>query len=1208
MKKNIKRKLMPTILSACMLTTTFLPMNMIQAKETENAAYKMEAIVTGSKSYEGYGPEKAYDGLCDDDNRWAANVTGKAELNFEFKQPITFTKLKVVESYREFYNRLAAVEVLISDNGKDYRSLKTFTGLRDNNPVRAEFLGNKSRDTVEHLKLDQSITTNYVKLILDGQDKEININEVLFVNEHLEENNPLKEQIKKAMNINVRDSKAQDVKALHEEIEKAKSVLNSESYTKEQETQAITNLEAAINKVKTSRLEGNLALHKEVTANSVYSEGDVVYYDYDQNKAVDGNFGTRWATEPKHGPFELIVDLGQETMFNQIVFYETDEFKGRLGQCKIEVSNDKNQWTSWYENKNVNTSIVSAVQTPNKYRYIKASFLLKDGNSQGLNIDEFAVYYDEKAITYNYDLKYTGEKATIDPNWIKPESSNKASIQQLRKQEMKYGMFIHYGVNTFTDNYWGFGDEEPSVFNPDPTTYNPEEWVKTAWEAGMNYIVLITKHHDGFALFDTQYSDYKVTNNGHPETNFDVVAKTAEACKKYGIKLGLYYSIWDQHWDNTHPLSNYTSQSERDHDYAIFANNQIDELMSNYGEVCELWIDGGWEKETSRWEYERIYDTVKRKNPNCQMSVNLTLGNTPIANLKGGEEIVNFPSDFKLYDGQDTSPNGDPKVFNYQGKEYYLPFEGTFIIGNEWFWNSHSRQDNMREKDPQKIVEWYNKYVNQKNTLVVNIPPSNKGVQTQHEINFIYDAANRLNIARGNARNNKDASESVVEIRYVTTDGSIAASTECLYGKAGEAYTVTPNAKLADLDYTLVKEPTNATGTFGNEKIVVEYVYNDDMLHTLDEADYSKVDAAIAKAEALTKEDYVDFTKVEEAIANVTRGLDVTKQSEVDAMAVAIETAIKNLEVKVAIEPMYMSATLNDKVSMNVYLAIDQSVLHDENAYVEFKVNDTTKRIAVKGLQANKDGLYKVSMPLYARQMSDDVTFLTHTAKQEQTYHYSIVEYANTVLAKKPTKEVKECVEAMLNYGANAQTYFQYHVENLANKGITNKEYETVTQEAFAPYAMQVSGEVAGMKYGACNLRLLSEVALRHHFKVTPAIKEAYQNGTMKVFLVLNDTEKELTPTFYDNDKMFVEVENIYAEDYDQTFRVEVRDLTNNTTLSVNASVFSYANEMFKKQDAKAETLDIVKAMYVYNKKAQAYKNSLTPEFDKGEEGTEIIK
>ena len=357
-----------------------------------------------------------------------------------------------------------------------------------------------------------------------------------------------------------------------------------------------------------------------------------------------------------------------------------------------------------------------------------------------------------------------------------------------------------------------------------------------------------------------------------------------------------------------------------------------------------------------------------------------------------------------------------------------------------------------------------------------------------------------------------------------------------------------------------------------------------------------------------TTESWTDFTNtIKDAMTLVQN-----EQADINAVEqMKVQLQVKRVALRLekqSIQPMYMSATLNDKVSMNVYLSIDQSVLEDENAYVEFKVNDTTKRIAVKGLQANKDGLYKVSMPLYARQMSDDVTFLTHTAKQEQTYHYSIVEYANTVLAKKPTKEVKECVEAMLNYGANAQTYFQYHVENLANKGITNKEYETVTQEAFAPYAMQVSGEVAGMKYGASNLRLLSEVALRHHFKVTPAIKEAYQNGTMKVFLVLNDTEKELTPTFYDNDKMFVEVENIYAEDYDQTFRVEVRDFTNNTTLSVNASVFSYANEMFKKQDAKAETLDIVKAMYVYNKKAQAYKNSLTPEFDKGEEGTDIVK
>ena len=336
---------------------------------------------------------------------------------------------------------------------------------------------------------------------------------------------------------------------------------------------------------------------------------------------------------------------------------------------------------------------------------------------------------------------------------------------------------------------------------------------------------------------------------------------------------------------------------------------------------------------------------------------------------------------------------------------------------------------------------------------------------------------------------------------------------------------------------------------------------------------------------------------------------DSTTKTELMNRLDAIEKTIKM---------SYYSISLKENICLNFYLSIDSSILNDQQAYVLFTREDQTtisypmSDMLSKKVVMDQKEYYKVCVPMAARQMNDSITAkaVLSDGSEIELGTYSIYEYAKTILQNvdgKYSKAAIESCQAMLNYGASAQTYFGYKQDQLVNDGL-HKEYETVTQEAFAPYAMQVSGEVAGMKYGASNLRLLSEVALRHHFKVTPAIKEAYQNGTMKVFLVLNDTEKELTPTFYDNDKMFVEVENIYAEDYDQTFRVEVRDLTNNTTLSVNASVFSYANEMFKKQDAKAETFDIVKAMYVYNKKAKAYKNSLTPEFNKGEEGTEILR
>ena len=465
-------------------------------------------------------------------------------------------------------------------------------------------------------------------------------------------------------------------------------------------------------------------------------------------------------------------------------------------------------------------------------------------------------------------------------------------------------MFIHYGVNTFTNNEWGSGTEDPSVFNPNPETYDPEQWAKTAWEAGMNYVVLITKHHDGFAMFDTKYSDHKVTNCGHEGADFDVVAELAKACNKYGIKLGLYYSIWDMNWEQNHPKSNYVDERAWDQAYTDFAYNQIEELITNYGDICELWIDGGWVKDTERWEYERIYDMVKRYQPGCQMSVNLTLGDRDIASLQGGEEIVNFPSDFKLYDGRDTAESGDPKVFTYQGENYYLPFEGTFIIGNGWFWNTNSSEDTLRVNADQ-IKSWYEKYQRQDNTLVINVPPSNQGVQTDHEIGLIYDAAREIGIARGDARADINPDECAVEVRHVTTTGAIAAPTEYIYSAEGEAYTTSVMDKMEELGYELTETPAQASGVFGKDKITVEYVYNDLLTAAppTEEVDKSKLQAAVDEAnaflESINKEDYeqdaIDAVQAALDNANAVLSVEDVDQETVDAALQQLEAAMDQL-------------------------------------------------------------------------------------------------------------------------------------------------------------------------------------------------------------------------------------------------------------------------------------------------------------------------
>lgn len=185
-----------------------------------------------------------------------------------------------------------------------------------------------------------------------------------------------------------------------------------------------------------------------------------------------------------------------------------------------------------------------------------------------------------------------------------------------------YGMFIHYGMNTFLDKDWSEGVEPASTYHP--TQLDCDQWVRIAREAGFRYVVLVTKHHDGFCLWDSKYTDYDVASSPVPT---DIIAAVAKACKKYGLQLGLYYSLWDRHEP---------SYKEADFSrYVDYMAHQLTELMSNYGPICELWFDGGWDKPAQAWDIPRLYKLVKKLQPHCAISTNQT-----IAYRENSNEIV----------------------------------------------------------------------------------------------------------------------------------------------------------------------------------------------------------------------------------------------------------------------------------------------------------------------------------------------------------------------------------------------------------------------------------------------------------------------------------------------------------------------------------------------------------------------------------------
>lgn len=322
------------------------------------------------------------------------------------------------------------------------------------------------------------------------------------------------------------------------------------------------------------------------------------------------------------------------------------------------------------------------------------------------------------------------------------QPSNKPTQNQQAQIDRKYGMFIHFGINTFNDTEWSNGKLPIESYNP--PIIDADGWIKNAYEAGMNYVILITKHHDGFCLFDTKYTDYGVN---HSKNETDVVLEVAKACRKYGVKLGLYYSLWDRH----------EKCYKDDEKYVDYMCSQLTDLLGGkYGEIVEMWFDGGWDKKADKWNIPKLYDLVHRLQPNCVCAVNVTIGYTWCKKslrkflpekYKEGMPIRYFPSDFRLWDPNFTRED-DPKLYKHDGKLYYMPFEATICLRNmrNWFWDTKYTKDRLVSTD--FVVDKYNLLVGSQNTLVVNVAPNIYGKQEQEDVDRLMEIADKLGIRR----------------------------------------------------------------------------------------------------------------------------------------------------------------------------------------------------------------------------------------------------------------------------------------------------------------------------------------------------------------------------------------------------------------------------------------------------------------------------
>ncbi|RHR41897.1 calcium:sodium exchange protein [Parabacteroides sp. AF18-52] len=344
-----------------------------------------------------------------------------------------------------------------------------------------------------------------------------------------------------------------------------------------------------------------------------------------------------------------------------------------------------------------------------------------------------------KKIIINFLFLFLSIPFVCGQEQILPVPSHRPSPAQQKQIARKYGMFIHFGLNTFQDQEWTDGSKPASSYRP--TTVDTDQWIRAAKEAGMKYVILTAKHHEGFCLWDSKYTEYDVASSGNT-TN--VIESIAKSCKKYDIGLGLYYSLWDRkvNADVKDP-----GKDAAYNEYMLYQLDELIDIVQPHTNIVEFWFDGGWEKENYRWPVKEIYQTIKSRQPDCQIGINWTIGlpDNPDAhpvlpeNQQEGYPIRYFPSDFRLGDPYLPADN-DPKVFTHEGKEYYMPWESTICISERWFYNTTDK----KYKPVDELAKLYHQCTKNDNILILNCPPDRSGKIRTKDIQLLKELREKI--------------------------------------------------------------------------------------------------------------------------------------------------------------------------------------------------------------------------------------------------------------------------------------------------------------------------------------------------------------------------------------------------------------------------------------------------------------------------------
>ena len=315
--------------------------------------------------------------------------------------------------------------------------------------------------------------------------------------------------------------------------------------------------------------------------------------------------------------------------------------------------------------------------------------------------------------------------------------------QQYAWQQMELTAFLHFGINTFTGREWGDGKEDPALFNP--SELDAEQWVKSLKNAGFKMVILTAKHHDGFCLWPTATTKHSIASSPWKNGQGDVVKELRKACDKYDMKFGVYLSPWDRN-------AECYGDSPR---YNEFFVRQLTELLTNYGEVHEVWFDGangeGPNGKKQIYDWDAFYKTIQRLQPKAVMAI---MGDDVrwVGNEKGiGRETewtatVLTPGIYTR--SQENNKRlgvfgkaedlGSRKILEKATELFWYPSEVDVSIRPGWFY--HAEEDG-KVKSLKHLSDIYFQSVGYNSVLLLNIPPDRRGLIHEADIKRLKEFA-----------------------------------------------------------------------------------------------------------------------------------------------------------------------------------------------------------------------------------------------------------------------------------------------------------------------------------------------------------------------------------------------------------------------------------------------------------------------------------